>query len=174
MRAYIISQLIKKKYIMYSLIRMLQGLAGLDCGLLNIKTVKFPLLLSPAQVATLLVQPGTPTSLRPPGRAATPWDRKKKDEDRENPPPVPRDVLDRVRRRATGTTIRRRLEDEFTDGDDEKENRPPGDENNEGPLQTHMSQLLTQWGHDIDRLKERVIRDLDDYKLKLGIPTFCC
>ncbi|ATQ38230.1 E4 [Gammapapillomavirus 7] len=171
MKVYFIIQWIMKKYIMYSLIKMLQGLAGLDCGLLNIKTVKFPLLLSPAQVATLLVQPATPTSLRAPGRAPTPWDRKKKD-DVENPPLVPRDVLDRVRRKATGTTIRRRLEDEFTDGDDEKENRPPGEENNEGPPQTHMSQLLTQWGHDIDRLKERVIRDLDDYKLKLGIPTY--
>nr|QAB13929.1 MAG: E4 protein [Human papillomavirus] len=150
--------------------RMLQDLAKQANGLLNIKTVKFPLLLSLALAPT---QPGTPSSHRQPGRAPTPWDRKKKDDEKENPLLLTRDLLDRARRRATGTSIRRRLEDEYDD-DDEKENQPPNGENKGEQPQDHLSQLLTKWGQDIDWLKQKVSEDLDNYKKRLGIPIYYC
>nr|QAB14004.1 MAG: E4 protein [Human papillomavirus] len=145
---------------------MLQDLAKQENGLFCIKTVNFPLLLLPVLVGTA---PSTPSSHRVPGRAPTPW-AKKKDDEKDILPPVPRDLLDRARRRATGTPARRRLEDDFAE-DEEKENQPPNDENYEGPRPDHLSRLLEQWGHDIDWLKTKVSQDLDDYKRRLGIPT---
>lgn len=148
---------------------MLEGLAGQDIGLLNIKIVPFLLLLLPALAGPL---PSTP---RPPGRAPTPWLDKpkshhKRDEDPDHPQRVPSGILDRVRRKATGTPVRRRLEDDFDD-DDEKENQPPNGENNEKPIPPdHLTRLLRQWGEDIEWLKEKVSQDLDDYKKRLGIP----
>nr|AQM73659.1 E4 [Human papillomavirus]AYA94229.1 MAG: E4 protein [Human papillomavirus] len=161
---------------MLPLIKMLQDLAKQENGLLNIKTVKFPLLLSPALAASVTVQPRTPSNHREPGRAPTPWDNKKKrDEEKENPLLLTRDLLERARRRATGTSIRRRLEDEYNDDDDEKENQQPNGENNvEQPPSDHLSQLLTKWGQDIDWLKQKVSEDLDNYKKRLGIPICYC
>ncbi|AEM24625.1 hypothetical protein, partial [Human papillomavirus 139] len=135
----------------------------------SIKIILFLPLLSPALVVTL---PGTPH----PGKAPTPWDKKppsrrQTGDDKENLPPVPTDVLDRLRHKATGTpTVRRRLENDFHgDDDDEKEPQLPNDENNENP-QNHLSRLLKKWDEDINWLKERVSHDLDDYKKRLGIP----
>ncbi|AEQ98809.1 E4 [Human papillomavirus 155] len=158
-----------KKYIMLNLTRMLSDLAEMEFGLLNIKNMKFPLILSLAQVATLTVQPGTPSNSRVPGRAPTPWDRKRKDDDKENHLLVPpRNSLDHLRRRATGTPVRRRLDQDFDDDSDEKENKPPSDENYE--QQDHLTRLLRKWGEDIDWLKEKITQDLDNYKTRLGIP----
>ncbi|ATQ38265.1 ^E4, partial [Gammapapillomavirus 7] len=130
----------------------------------DIKIPLFLLLLSPAPVAP----PGTPH----PNRAPTPWDKKppnrRASADRDLLPPVPPDILDRVRGKATGTPARRRLEYR-PDDDEEKENQQPNGEN-DPQEQHHLGWLLKRWGEDIDLLKEKVSRDLDNYKKTLGIP----
>ena len=101
-----------------------------ECGLLNIKTILFLLLLLPVLVAI----PGTP---HPGSRAPTPWQEKPKPrrpEDEKDPPRVTHGDLSRLRGKATGQPVRRRLENEYKEDDDEeKENQPPNDENNEQP-----------------------------------------
>ncbi|AEM24618.1 hypothetical protein, partial [Human papillomavirus 138] len=138
----------------------------------NIKIQLFLLLLLPVLVAP----PGTPH----PGRAPTPWDNRKlrrASGDKDHLPPVPPDVLDRVRGRATGTPslARRRLENHLRGDDDEdenKENQLPNEE--EATESHHLGSLLKKWGEDIDLLKEKILQDLDNCKKKLGIPQCCC
>jgi hypothetical protein len=78
--------------------------------------------------------------------------------------------------RAQQSLVPRRLnfdDDEPTDENDEKENQDPnqlGNEDEQTPLESALHRLLNKWGRDIDWLKDRITRDLDDYKRRLGIP----
>nr|AYA94577.1 MAG: E4 protein [Human papillomavirus] len=55
------------------------------------------------------------------------------------------------------------------DDDDQKENNPP----EETPLDEEdnwvLRRLLNKWAQDLEQYRERVLRDLDDCKKKLGI-----
>ncbi|AGC93439.1 E4, partial [Human papillomavirus 180] len=95
------------------------------------------------------------------------------------PPGTPRvsrkfdDNTRRVLRTPLGPLPRRHLDFDILE-DDEKENQePPEVQKEEEPTQTPpdlLSQLLHKWGEAIDQLADHILRDLKDYKLKLGIP----
>ncbi|AEM24660.1 hypothetical protein [Human papillomavirus 144] len=57
------------------------------------------------------------------------------------------------------------------DEENNKENLPfhQKEEEEAGLLDKALSQLLERWEEDIERLREQVSRELDDYKKKLGI-----
>ncbi|ATQ38363.1 E4 [Gammapapillomavirus 12] len=62
------------------------------------------------------------------------------------------------------------------DYDAEKENqRPPqGDdeeEEEEQPDHCNLQSLLKKWERDLNRFRDKVLGDLEDYKLRLGIRT---
>nr|AYA94456.1 MAG: E4 protein [Human papillomavirus] len=97
--------------------------------------------------------PSTTSNLPPPG---TPRPRRFTDEERN-----------KHRRRVLGLPFGGRLDDD----DDEKENKaPPKDDDEEEPLpQAPIAQLLEKLERAIDQLSDQVLRDLSDFKRKLGI-----
>nr|AYA94072.1 MAG: E4 protein [Human papillomavirus] len=55
------------------------------------------------------------------------------------------------------------------DDDEEKENNPPEELPIDEDENWVLRRLLTKWARDLEQYRERVLRDLDDCKKKLGI-----
>nr|AYA94678.1 MAG: E4 protein [Human papillomavirus] len=146
--------------------RMLTGILLLDNGLCHINT-QLLLLLSPALPGT----PGTPKKASPGlGTPGSPHRRKvlvggdnlhgilKKF---QQPPPH--------RRPQAADDDEEEEEEEENHNDENKENTPPENpqepKDNEGPLH----RLLRKWEEDINRFRDTVWTDLEDFKKRLGI-----
>nr|AYA94051.1 MAG: E4 protein [Human papillomavirus] len=114
---------------------------------------KYPFLLL-ALLGGLQLSPRKPQGTNSPAPPGTP-----------HPIRRPEEHRNRLRRRNLGLPTGHQSDDD--NEDDEKENRPPRD--NEG-LDSLVHQLLRKWGEAIDLLLEQVTADLRDFKLKLGIP----
>ena len=167
MMAYTLQTIREKELILHYLALMLKDLAELDCGLCILKPKLFPPLL-------LALHTPPPSTLRnnsypgpPPATPKLPSRRALLEGgNRGNPTrPPPRPLKPR--------------EYDY-DEDDEKENQGPGqekppakeeeeEEEEEERPNWDLHHLLQKWGADIDKLKDKVCRDLDSYKQKLGI-----
>nr|AYA93645.1 MAG: E4 protein [Human papillomavirus] len=87
-------------------------------------------------------------------------------------------------RRSTGQSLHlphlprvpRPLIFELGDEEPNKENEPPQyqreEEQQHSPLSDLLSQLLQRWEQDIDSLRNKVLEDFDNFKLRLGIRTY--
>nr|pir E4 protein - human papillomavirus type 4 [Human papillomavirus 4]AAA47015.1 E4 [Human papillomavirus] len=145
---------------------MLKDLAELDCGLYILKPKLFPPLL-------LALHTPPPSTLR--------------NNSYPGPPPATpklpsrRALLEGGNRGIPRNSTRPLKPREYDyDEDDEKENQGPGqekppakeeeeEEEEEERPNRDLHHLLQKWGADIDKLKDKVCRDLDSYNQKLGI-----
>ncbi|AEM24681.1 hypothetical protein [human papillomavirus 147] len=97
------------------------------------------------------------------------------------PPGTPRPnrrVLDDLHKRSVGPLhppllTRRPLVFEIGDEDKENDNHQQKEEEQipQSPLADWLSQLLHKWEQDVDYLLQRVLDDLNDFRLKHGIRT---
>nr|AYA94038.1 MAG: E4 protein [Human papillomavirus] len=127
--------------------------------------LKTKLLLPPSALQAL--------SLQNPGKTPPPFPQPPK-----SPYPPPRKAPDDSRGRRLGLVPGRKLlfdEDE----DENKENLPPSstrpppqkdEEEEEEDLQLDLPHLLKTLGQDINQLQENILRDLNYFRKRLGIP----
>ena len=167
MMAYTLQTIQESVHTLLCLAQMLTDLAELDYGLCILKHKLFPPLLSAQQTPP----PSTLRNNNYPGPQHPPT------------PSLPRRAL--VVGGNRGNLNRPPQRPPKTRGyeydeDDDKENQgpgqerpPPKEEEEEGEEEERpdwsLRHLLGKWESDIEQLKDKVCRDLDNYKLKLGI-----